>query len=338
MKKVLKVIAVLILLFILSLLLGPKVKYEAVDNNPISLQIPLAELESYVAKLEAKTTDIKPDNQSRIIWSEGIEKTEYALVYLHGFEASWAESDPIISNFADRYGCNTYMARISEQGRIHKDAMADESPKGMIESAKQAIAIGKLLGEKLIVLSCSTGSTYSAYLAANDPDIYAQIMTSPNFDLADPNSKIMTKPWGKQILRQIIGDDYREFTPPPDARPYWNNRYRIEGLIALRSLIDQTMTTDIWRKNKTPIFIAYFYQDEMKKDNIISIAAIDEFAKTVSTDQNELKVIPISAGHGHVISSKYMNDQWEVTQDSIFAYADKILNMKLHTQSISISN
>lgn len=329
---------VLVLLFLLSFLLGPKVRYEAVDNKPITLSIPLTEVDNYVAVQEALTSDIKPDNQSRIIWADGIKKTEYAVVYLHGFEASWAESDPIIGNFAQRYGCNTYLARISEQGRIHKDALADETPKGMIESAKQAIAIAKLLGEKLIVLSCSTGSTYSAYLAANDPDIYAQIMTSPNFDLADPNSKMMTKPWGKQILRQIIGDDYREFTPPPDAKPYWNNRYRIEGLIALRDLIDKTMTPEIWKKNRTPIFIAYFYQNEEKKDNIISIPAIKEFARVVSTPASQLKVLPISAGYGHVISSKYMNDQWEVTQDSIFNFADKVLMMKPEMDSLSISN
>jgi len=288
----------LLFLAILGYFLGPKVSYEQVDNTPMQLDLPLDQL-----------------------------KTEYAVVYLHGFEASWAESDPIVTNFAQRYGCNLLQARISQQARQNIDALLDETPKGMMDSAKEAIAIGKLLGEKLIVISCSTGATYSTYLAANDPEIYAQIMTSPNFDLNDQNSKLLTKPWGKQILRAIIGDDYREFAPPPGAEAYWNHRYRIDGVIALRALLDQTMTPEIWRKNKTPIFLAYYYKNENDKDDIISIEAVKQFTKEVGTPADKLKVLATPEGHGHVFTSKWMNDKWQATQDEIYAYVEEVLDM-----------
>jgi len=338
MKLFLKIITGLAVLLAVSYFLGPKMKYESVNNTPLNLDMPLENLDLFVSDSEAEYNDIKPDNESRIIWDDGIEKTEYALLYLHGFEASWAESDPIISNLAERYGMNVFLPRISEQGRRDIDAMLDESPKGMIDSAKEAVAIAKLLGEKLIVFSCSTGSTYSTYLAANDPEIYAQIMTSPNFDLADQNSKLLTKPWGRQMLKQIIGSDYREFTPPDDARPYWNNRYRIEGLIALRSLIDQTMTKEIWSQNKTPIYLSYFYKNEEQKDKIISIPAIKAFKYAVQTPESLLRIEPISAGYGHVFTSKYMNDQWSVAQQAIFDYLDNVLKMEPRSTELSISN
>ncbi len=337
MKLFLKILIFLILVLLASYFLGPKVNYDKVDNRPAQLNLPIAELDSYVAEQEAAYDDIKPDNESKIIWHDSIKKTEYALLYLHGFEASWAEADPIVTNIAERYGMNLYLPRISEQGRTDIDALLDESPKGMVDSAKEAIAVAKLLGQKLIIFSCSTGSTYSTYLAANDSEIYAQIMTSPNFDLEDKTSKLITKPWGRQMMKQIIGSDYREFTPPPGAMPYWNNRYRIEGLIALRDLLDQTMTKDIWSKNKTPMLILYYYENDQKRDKIISVEAIKAFEQVVQTPKDKLKIEAITASRGHVFTSKYMNDQWAVSQETIFSYLEDVLQISPVENELSAS-
>ena len=334
MKLFLKIVLAFILLFIISFLFGPKVKYEKVDNTPMSLDLPLDKVDSYLAEKEAAVGSVKPDNESRIIWADSIKKTPFALVYLHGFEASYGEAHPIIENFGERYGCNIVLGRISRQGLTDPDALLTETPKGMVESAKHAIAIGKLLGDKVIVMSTSTGSTLSTYLAANDPSIHAQLMTSPNFDLADENSKFLTKPWGKQILKQIVGSDYRQWKAPEAAKPYWNERYRIEGLIALRSLLDQTMTEAIWKQNIVPTFIGYYYKDENNMDKIISIAAINNYIEQCGTPSNELKVIPFADGYGHVISSVYMNKNWKSVQDSIFAFTEKVLRLSPRTEIV----
>ncbi|WP_053403848.1 hypothetical protein [Persicobacter sp. CCB-QB2] len=45
------------------------------------------------------------------------------------------------------------------------------SPEGMVNSAKRAISIGKQLGEKVLVMSTSTGGTLGLYLAANNPEM-----------------------------------------------------------------------------------------------------------------------------------------------------------------------
>ena len=184
------------------------------------------------------------------------------------------------------------------------------------------------LGDKLIVLSCSTGSTYSAYLAANDSGIDAQIMTSPNFDLADPNAKLLTKPWGKQMLRKIVGGDYRSWTAPEEAKPYWNEKYRIEGLIAMRALLDQTMTEEVWQQNKVPVFIGYYHKNAEETDKIISVEAIHAYEKAISTPIDMVTITPFSNAKGHVISSLYMNPNWQSVQDSIFAFAEDVLNMQ----------
>ncbi len=43
-------------------------------------------------------------------------KTEYSLVYLHGFSASQAEGDPVHRNIAKLFGCNLYLSRLAEHG------------------------------------------------------------------------------------------------------------------------------------------------------------------------------------------------------------------------------
>lgn len=327
MLKVLKYIFFLAVLLVVIFLLGPRVKYDEADNVPLSLAIPINELDTYVSTKEKKKGDVKPKSAAHFIWQDSLNKTPYAFVYIHGFEASWGEVSPIIQNLSKRYGCNTYLARISQQGLKNQDALVHESPKAMIESAKEAIAIAKLIGDTVIVMSTSTGSTYSIYLAANDPDIHTQIMLAPNIDLYDSRSTLVTGPWGKQILKKLVGGIYHEWVAPEAAAPYWNQKYRIEGLIAVRGLIDQTMRPEIWKKINTPIFVGYYYQDAEHADDVISVPAIHEFKDHIKTPIDRQTFIAFENGTGHVIGSEFMNPNWMVVQDSIFSFIDSQLHM-----------
>ncbi len=55
-------------------------------------------------------------------------------------------------------------------GFKNKEAFLDVTPKDWIDAAKEALAIGHLLGDKVGLMSCSTGSTLSVYLAAENPE------------------------------------------------------------------------------------------------------------------------------------------------------------------------
>ncbi|MDZ7648639.1 MAG: hypothetical protein U5K54_16460 [Cytophagales bacterium] len=65
--------------------LGPAPQRPIYDLTPVVVPSSAEELESYVAANEAQHK-IKPDNEARIIWNDSTkQKTEYAVVYLHGF-------------------------------------------------------------------------------------------------------------------------------------------------------------------------------------------------------------------------------------------------------------
>jgi hypothetical protein len=60
-----------------------------------------SQLETFIAKQES-VYKLKPDNQARIVWANDSSKskTEYTVVYLHGFSASQEEGNPVHRNIA----------------------------------------------------------------------------------------------------------------------------------------------------------------------------------------------------------------------------------------------
>ena len=309
--------------------LGPKVSYDKVNPQPLpELNISLGEIENYVAKQEEKVPNIKPDNQSQFIWKTPGQKTEYAVVYLHGYSASHGEAQPIITNFSKHFGCNTYLPRLALHGLNDEDAFENLTPQLLVESAKEAIRIAKTIGDKIIIVSTSTGCTLATYLAAYDPAVTSLIMTAPNFDLHDSNSHLLLKPWGKQIFKKMMGGNYRTWDTNDEAKKYWTTKNRIEGAIALRSLLDQTMTDETFSKIDIPVFVGYYYKNSTSFDKIISIDAIKKFGQKIKTPEDKKEIIPISTGRGHVITSRYMNPEWEAVQRKIFKFAEDKLKLR----------
>src|SRR4029079_9808675 len=117
-----------------------------------------AQLEKYVSDHEAMHK-LKPENEARIIWFNDSlkQKTEYAVVYLHGFSASQEEGDPVHYDFAQKFGCNLYLSRLDAHGIDTTEPLGNFTAEGVWNSAKQAFAIGKQLGKKVILMSTSTG-------------------------------------------------------------------------------------------------------------------------------------------------------------------------------------
>ena len=169
------------------------------------------------------------------------------------------EADPIHFEFAKRYGYNMYLPRLAGHGIDDIESFKDLKPNQLVESAKEALAIGQLIGEKVIVMSCSTGSTLSIYLAATQPEnIESMIMYSPNIDLYDPKSQMLLGPWGLPLAKWMGGGDYRSFTLPKGGEQYWTTKYRIEGVLALRDLMNQTMTDENFGKVTQPFYLGYY--------------------------------------------------------------------------------
>jgi len=320
----------IIIILGLVYLFGPKPDFPMYDLRPAYLKKPLDKLDGFIAEEEAKVSDIKTDNESRIIWyGDSIAQTEYSLVYLHGFSAGHEEGDPVHTEFAKRYGMNLYLPRLHDHGRESKDMFKGLTPKDHIASAKDAIAVGALLGKKVILMSCSTGGTYSVMLAPQDPRVHSLIMYSPNVELADPMAKLVTYPWGRQLLKKVIGGEHTNITHySSEQEKYWSRSYHIDGIVALQSLIDDGMREDLFGTLDIPTYIGCYYKDDENQDNVVSVSAMRDLFKNISTsnDQKVMQEFP-DAGR-HVFTSHVMVDSFDTVLNETFKFAEEKLNLR----------
>ncbi|MGB7320892.1 MAG: alpha/beta hydrolase, partial [Albidovulum sp.] len=77
-----------------------------------------ADLDAYLATREAVFDDIVPGSEKRIVWAgDPGQKTETAIIYLHGFSATSEEVRPLPDNVASELGANLFFTRFAGHGR-----------------------------------------------------------------------------------------------------------------------------------------------------------------------------------------------------------------------------
>lgn len=330
MKKIFKGLLFLIVLLVIVYFAGPKASRAKLNADLPTINATIETVESYVTQQEAKVENIKPENASSIVWADTIGKrTPYVLVYLHGFSASPMEGDPIHFETAKRYGCNLYLPRLFGHGIATNEAFIDLTPEDLMASATEAIAVAKLLGDSLILMSCSTGGTLSLYLAAHHSEIAGIITYAPNIDIADKTSAVLVMPWGLQLTRLAMGGKYREFEATDEARKYWTNRYRLEGLVALKSLLRATMTKETFNAITQPVFAGYYYKNEEEKDDIVSVDRINEMFDQLGTPDSLKRKIAFANANTHVINSKLFSKELDGVRQATFDFCEEVLSLQL---------
>ena len=110
-------------------------------------------------------------------------------------------------------------------------------------------------------------------------------------------------------------------------KEYWTTKNRIEGYIALRDLLNQTMTGENFSQLTIPYFIGYYYKDENEFDKVISVDAIESFTEQARTPDNKRRVVAFGNAVGHVIGSEFLNPNWMYVQTEIFDFTSNILKL-----------
>ena len=266
-------------------------------------------LEKYIQEKEQRHV-IKPDNDARIIWHDSSHrKTEYAIIYLHGFSASQKEGDPVHRLFAANFGCNLYLSRLADHGIDTTESLLLFTADRIWNSATEALAIGQSLGEKVIIISTSTGGTLALMLAAKFPDqVHALINLSPNIKLKDPAAFILNDPWGLQIARMVMGGKYRITDATEEESPYWNAKYRLESLVELEELVESGLSDETFKAISQPSLTLYYYKNETEQDPQVSVSAMIDMHSKLNTPAADkvLKAIPDAGAHviGSSLTSK----------------------------------
>ncbi len=304
-----KIIIGVAALILVIYLVGPHPAKPNYNNVLPELPADAAGLEQYIAGMES-AHKIKPNNEARIVWANDTlkQKTRYAIVYLHGFSASQEEGNPVHRQIASEFGCNLYLARLSQHGIDTSDALMNMTAENLWESAKQAYAIAKQLGDTIILMGTSTGGTLALQLAAAYPETGGLILYSPNIAINDPNAWLLNNPWGLQIARTVKKSDYMVTAKDyPAYNQNWNHIYRLEATVQLQELLETTMLPATFKKIKQPVLMLYYYKDEQHQDPVVKVSAMKEMFAALGTPENKKSMIPLPNAGGHVLASSIVS-------------------------------
>ena len=296
--------------------LGPVPHYERQPGLPAvpSFAGPAATAE-FAADLErreddaVRSGDVRPQARAHIVWGgdTAFAKTETAFVYLHGFSASPPEGSPLVDELARRYGANVYFPRLSDHGLTSRETYAEANPHRWRAEAKAAVAEARrYLGDSIILVGTSTGATLALDYAARFPErVSGLVLYSPNVALANGAATLLNGPWGLRLARGLSGGDYRALTGIPEECGYiWTLEYRVEGIVALQELLEETMTEQTFAQVTAPVMAAWYYRDEEHRDDIISTEAVEEMFGQLGTAPSRKRAHPLSEVSGHVITTE----------------------------------
>lgn len=298
------------------------------------------ELDSFI-KAEESKHKIRPNNEARIVWiNDSLKnKTEYSIVYLHGFSASQEEGNPVHRNIAKKFGCNLYLSRLAEHGIDTTEQLVKLTADKYWESAKDAFLMGKKIGNKVILMGTSTGGSQALQLAAAYPnDVAAIVLYSPNIEINDPNAWILNNNWGLQLARLVKKNYYNN---PDDERPiykqYWNKPYRLEAAVQLQEMLETSMHAKTFKKVRQPALLLYYYKDAQHQDNVVKVSAMKKMFQQLATktDKKVEKAMPLT--ENHVLASPIKSKDVAGVERETTNFMQKILNMKVIKDSVSVN-
>lgn len=296
-------------------------------------QVP-ADAKSLTAYINANEAmhKLKPDNEARIIWANDSvkNKTAYSIVYLHGFSASQAEGDPVHKNIAAMFGCNLYLSRLAEHGIDTTEPMMNLTADNNWESCKQALAIGKQLGNKVILMGCSTGGTNALQLAAAYPnDVAALVLLSPNIAINNDKAWLLSKHWGVQLAKLVTGKDHNESADStvPLINQYWYNRYPYNGAATLQEMIETSMLPETFAKVHQPVLLLYYYKDAIHQDSVVRVDAMMKMFDELGTPAALKRKQAMPNAGNHVMGSYIKSHDVAGVQNQVALFMKEVLKI-----------
>jgi pimeloyl-ACP methyl ester carboxylesterase len=328
--KIFAAITMILIVLAIAYFSGPKPATPVYSSALPELPGNLADLEKEVNRKEAGLA-LKKDNEARIVWADSTKKeqTAYAVVYIHGFSSSQGEASPVHRNFAKKFGCNLYLARLRGSGLKDKDAMLDFTAEHIWESAREAYAIGRKIGKKVILMGTSNGALLALRLAATYPEVNSLVLYSPNIQINNPAAWLLNDPWGLQIAKLVKGGDYvKEHKTDPRVLQYWYNEYRVECLPQLEEFVETTNKPELFAKIKQPVLMLYYYKDQAHQDKTVKVEAMLKMFDQLGTPAAHKRKLALPNTGVHPIASSIVSGDIASVERGTQDFAADILNMK----------
>jgi pimeloyl-ACP methyl ester carboxylesterase len=248
---------------------GPRVKVDTtITFNPLSIG---DDPEAYLAEEEEKIPGIREGQQKQIVWADpqSRRKTPISIIYIHGFSASSGEIRPLPDMVAEDLGANLFFTRLRGHGR-DGPAMAEASVHDWVNDMAEALAIGRRIGDKVIVMATSTGGSLATW-AATKPGLMDRVagfvLFSPNYGVKATGAELLAMPWGGQMAELLIGKQ-RSFTAHNEKHAaLWTSSYPTKALLPFAGITELALAAKVETISIPALFI-FSEQDNVVRPEI----------------------------------------------------------------------
>jgi len=285
---------------------GPVVSYPQMDYlHSISVPERIEDLEGWINNQEAQFNNIKKDNEKKIVWANPSKlKTPWSVVYVHGFSASRLETAPLAEMVAEKLKANVFYTRLTGHGLEDKDRLGEATPNDWVDDYRQALEVGERLGEKVLVISCSTGSTIALLSSefkgtTSAPSPQAHVFISPNLGPKDKRAEIILAPWGERMADWIEGPVHHTSSSQTDDSQGWYKDYPTKSLFPMMHLVK--LARDSHLENFTsPLLVLY-----SERDQVVDVGEIKKAFNAIGSNTKQLTRIDYSDSENqHVLAGR----------------------------------
>lgn len=274
-RRIVLAVLGLAVIFVLGFVLGPRVPVDTTIR--FNASVIGDDPQAYLAREEAAVPNIRDGLEKEIIWANPMvhDKTPLAIVYIHGFSASKGEVRPLPDDVADQLDANLFYTRLTGHGQDGA-AMTQGSVNAWINDYEEALAIGRQIGDKVIVIATSTGGSLAAW-AATQPGasdgVAAIAFISPNFGVKASGAELLTMPWGKQIA-ELVGGKERSFaTRNALHEKFWTHTYPMAATMPMEALVELAYAAPVEKATIPALFVFSDSDGVVRPDRTREIAA-----------------------------------------------------------------
>lgn len=196
-----------------------------------------AALDAWLAEREARAGAIRPGCAKRIDWAGAPgARTPLAVVYVHGFSASPRELEPLPETVARALGANLFLTRLAGHG-LDGAAMGRATLGAWRADLAEAFAIGRALGERTLVVGCSTGCTLLTLALADGEPAAGAALLSPNYGIRSRRAQLLLdvpllRTWVPRLLPGVRGEP-----APGEAGGIWTHGWPSRALIPMAAAV-----------------------------------------------------------------------------------------------------
>jgi esterase/lipase len=285
-----KIIILLVLLTAIGAS-GPLFCFRPDASGALALPgVSAANLDAYLFQSEKKVDGLKRELAKGVLWADQPygQVTPFSIVYLHGFSASRKDIYPVVETLAQDLHANVFFSRLKAHGLNANqafEAFSKVKASDWYDDAREAMAVGQIIGQKVVLVGTSTGALLATILAL-DPvvqkNVAALILLSPNFGIADWRGKYASGPFGKYIAQGILGKVRDQAPTNLNHSNYWTLRYPTEVLAQVMDLANYGREMNLLDLSVPTLFLY------TEKDDVIDLKSLKKHFESIADQRKQI--------------------------------------------------